>query len=112
MPRGYAAYLADIMQAIERIEAYTKDRTLADLSGDTKTQDALIKNLLVIGEAVKGLPQEVKEKAKDVPWDGIAGLRDRLGHQYFDINMQIVWDFVKNELPLLKLAAERLKAES
>ena len=75
-------------------------------------QDAVIRNLEVIGEAIKSVPTEVRDRYANIPWQRIAGLRDMLIHHYFGIDVDIVWDIVQNKIPELKIQIEGiLKAE-
>jgi uncharacterized protein with HEPN domain len=101
MPRDYKVYLADIVEAIGRIRRYTGGYTLAQLARDRRTLDAVVRNLEVIGEAAKNVPVEVRRKHPEVEWRRMAGLRDILIHQYFGIDVAIVWDVVRNKLPEL-----------
>jgi uncharacterized protein with HEPN domain len=82
----------------------TYERFLADI----KTQDAVIRNLEIIGEATKSLSTGLREKHPDVPWKGMAGVRDRLIHHYFGVNLDIVWDIVAVELPVLESQVEAI----
>ena len=81
---------------------------LADLVADRRTLDAIVRNLEVIGEAVKALPEDVRAKAPDVEWRRIASLRDILIHQYFGIDVEIIWDIVKSKLPSLEESVRRM----
>jgi uncharacterized protein with HEPN domain len=83
MPRDPKVYLEDILEAILRIRDYTKDYDLKRFKADAKTADAVIRNLEIIGEAVKKLPEDIKGRQTDVEWNKIAGLRDILIHEYF-----------------------------
>ena len=94
--------LEGIYRAIERIEQYVAGLDFRGFLEDTKTQDAVIRNLEVIGEAVKHLSDEIREAYPEIPWRVMAGLRDRLIHHYFSINLDVVWEIVTTELPLLK----------
>jgi len=102
MPRDYKAFINDILDAIHRIESYTENLTFDDFSGSQLYQDAVVRNLEIIGEAVKRLPDELIEKYPDIEWKKIAGLRDILIHAYFGIDIEIVWDVIQNKLPELK----------
>jgi uncharacterized protein with HEPN domain len=108
MSRDYRVYLEDILEAIRKIREFTSGTSLASLSKDAKTLDAVIRNLEVIGEAVKRLPEEVKSQRPDVEWKKIAGLRDILIHEYFGINVEVVWDVIQHKLSGLEDAAKKL----
>ena len=102
MPRDYKAYINDILEAIDRIESYTNNLTIDDFSESSLYQDAIVRNLEIIGEAVKSLPKKLIAKYPEIEWKKIAGLRDILIHAYFGIDIEIVWDVVQNKLPELK----------
>ena len=102
MPRDYRVYLEDIVQAVAKIRKFTKGLSKDDLVEDEKTLDAVIRNLEVIGEAVKKIPDDARTKLPGVEWKKIGGLRDVLIHEYFGINTAIVWDIVQNKLPTLE----------
>ncbi|WP_292460992.1 DUF86 domain-containing protein [Methanothermococcus sp.] len=103
MPRDYKLYLNDILDAIERIENYTYNiNTYDEFLEQQIVQDAVIKNLMIIGEAVKKIPDEIKSKYPNSDWKKIAGFRDVLIHSYFKINLLIIWDVIENKLPYLK----------
>jgi len=102
MPREYKAYLRDILEAIRKIEKYTENISLDDFVKDELLQDGVVRNLEIIGEAVKNIPQDIKIRKSQVEWKKIAGLRDILIHGYFGIDVDIVWDIVKNKIPELK----------
>ena len=93
--------LRDIREAVRRIQTYTHAMTYDRFLSDIKTQDAVVRNLEIMGEATKGLTTELREKYPNVPWRGMAGVRDRLIHHYFGVNLDIVWDIVTVELPTL-----------
>lgn len=112
MPRTYRASLEDIIEAIRRIHAYVVDCAPDQFRADRKTQDAVVRNLEVIGEAVKNIPQHVRNRHPGVPWQRIAGLRDILVHQYFGIDLDIVSDIVRTKLPALEAEVSRALAEA
>jgi uncharacterized protein with HEPN domain len=100
--RKDADLVEDIKEAIARIERYTARLTLNAFLADTKTQDATVRNLEIIGEAVKGLSSDFRKKHQGVPWQEIAGMRDRLIHNYAGVNWDIVWDVIQTKLPDLR----------
>jgi len=102
MSREYKVYLADILAAIRKIEKYSANLSFAGFKKNPKTADAVIRNLEIIGEAAKSLPQEFKTKHDQIDWRKIAGLRDILIHQYFGVDLEIIWDIMQNKLPNLK----------
>ncbi len=80
-------------------------------SEDAKTLDAVVRNLEVIGEAIKKVPEKIRAKHPDVEWKKIAGLRDILIHEYFGIDVEVIWDIVQNKLPILEEKVSRMLAE-
>lgn len=108
MSQDFDIYLEDILEAIERIQAYVQDVTREDFETDRMRIDAVIRNLEVIGEAVKQVPDSVREKYPSVEWRKIAGLRDILIHKYFDVNLDIVWGVVKSNIPILKAEIQQI----
>lgn len=95
--------LQDIKEAINRIISYTLKMDYEEFRQDHKTQDAVIRNIEILGEATKLLSNETKSKYPDIPWKEIAGTRDRLIHDYFGVNIDIIWDIAKNEIQSLSL---------
>lgn len=108
MPRDYKAFINDILEAINRIESYTSNLTIDDFSESQLYQDAIVRNLEIIGEAVKRLPDELIKKYPNIEWKKIAGLREILIHAYFGIEIEIVWDVIQNKLPELKDQISRI----
>lgn len=101
-------YLLHILDAIQQILTYTSDGQGAFLA-DRKSQDATIRNLEIIGEAVKRLSPAVLGAHPQIPWKQIAGMRDKMIHDYFGVDHRLVWDVVERHLPaLLKVVNERL----
>lgn len=111
MPRECKAYLKDILEAISKIENYTKNISFNDFVRDELIKDAVVRNLEIIGEAVKNIPDDVKNKRPEVEWKKIAGLRDILIHAYFGIDDEIVWDVVKSRLLELKEKIAEIRSE-
>ena len=99
--RGDTEFLKDIEEAIKRIIDYTYGMEYDDFLDDLKTQDAVLRNIEIIGEAGKNISSVLKEKHPEVEWKNIVGMRDKIIHFYFGVNWDIVWDVVKNKLPIL-----------
>lgn len=93
-------YLAHVRDAIARILKYTSQGK-SEFDRDDKTQDAVVRNLEIIGEAVKNISVELREKHGEIPWRRLAGMRDKLIHEYFGVNLAIVWEVVEQEIPKL-----------
>ena len=108
MPREYKQHLDDILQAITFIREYVKDMDYKAFEADTKTQHAVIHNLEVIGEAARCMPDEVKDNAAEIEWYKIIALRNILIHEYFGVNLKIVWDVVRNKLGALESTCRKL----
>jgi uncharacterized protein with HEPN domain len=100
-------YLLHAIDAIDAIMAYTVDGREAFFS-DGKTQDAVIRNIEIIGQAVKGVSDGTRALEPAIPWRQIAGMRDKLIHEYFGVDLSLVWDVVEHELPVLRPQLEKL----
>ena len=94
-------FLGDIKEAVERIASYTKGLTYKKFFLDRKTQDAVIRNFEIIGEAAKNISKDLRAKHPEIQWKKISGLRDKLIHFYFGIDYKIVWNIARKELPKL-----------
>jgi uncharacterized protein with HEPN domain len=91
-------YLKDILEASTRALLYCKNLDYEKFSKDFKTQDAVVRNLEIIGEATKNISENIRESNSEIPWKNIAGMRDKLIHDYFGINIDVVWGVVVNDL--------------
>ena len=103
-------YLSDIQEAIQRIATYIAGSDYERFSQDSKTQDAVVRNLEVIGEATKNLSSRMRRTHAQVPWKDLAGMRDKMIHHYFGINYEIVWTIAKEELPDLLFQIQDIAA--
>ena len=102
MKKDFKIFLNDILESIERIEKYTEGKTEEEFLEDYEKQDAIIKRLENIGEALKNIPAEFKKKHSKNPSEQIAGMRNVLIHEYSGVIMQRVWNTAKNDIPKLK----------
>lgn len=100
--RDFSDYLNDILEAIDDIQSFTKNMSLKNLESDKKTLYAVIRCLEILGEAVRKIPKNVKERYPDIPWKEIAGIRDKLIHEYFGVDTQTIWDTIQEDLSPLK----------
>jgi len=98
----------DIAVAIEKINQYIIGMTIDTFKEDSKTADAVVRNLEIIGEAVSKLPTAYKEAHKNIPWRQIAGLRNRIVHDYFGIDLEMIWYIVTSDLPEFKEIIQKL----
>jgi uncharacterized protein with HEPN domain len=94
--------LEDVYLSIEKIERYINSFTMDNFKVDDKTVDAVVRNLEIIGEAVRQIPSAFKEKHSNVPWNQISGLRNRIVHDYFGLDLEMIWHIVTFDLPELK----------
>jgi len=111
MSRGSRVWLEDILESIRRIDAFTEGMTVERFRSDLLAQDAVIRNLEVIGEAAKKIPESLRATHSSIPWPRVAGLRDLLIHEYFGIDLEIVWNVVGEHLPPLRDEVVRMLDE-
>ncbi|MGR3309808.1 MAG: HepT-like ribonuclease domain-containing protein [Candidatus Brocadiales bacterium] len=102
MKRDYRLYLDDILEAIEKIEKYTEGLNINVFRKDDKTVDAVIRNFTIIGEAAKHIPEDIRKRSPEIPWKMMAGMRDKLIHEYFGVKFDFLWDTIKKRLPQVK----------
>ncbi len=111
MNKDVTTFIEHILNSIEKIESFSKDLTKKELSVDDLHQSAIIRKIEVIGEAVKNIPLSFRNKYPDIPWKDIAGMRDKLMHHYFGVNIDTVWKVIKDDLPKLKENILKIKKE-
>ena len=108
MLRDPRLYLDDIMEAVAQVREYTALMDYETFARDRKTQDAVVRNLEVIGEAAGRLPENMKQAAEKIEWRKIVGLRNILAHEYFRVSLPVVWDVVQNKIGPLESVCKSL----
>jgi len=102
MRKDYGLYIDDILEAIKNIEEYVRGLDYDEFTQDRKTVDAVLRNFEILGEAAKHVPESVRRKYPEVPWKAMAGMRDKLIHEYFGVRFDVVWETIKERLPELR----------
>ena len=97
--RNHIHYLEDMLEAMRRIQNYTDGLTFEEFTSSTLKMDAVIRNLEIIGEASKNVPDSLKNKYSEIPWRSMYGLRNYMVHEYFGIDYENIWKIIKEELP-------------
>jgi uncharacterized protein with HEPN domain len=111
MKRDIGLFIEDILDSIKNIEDFTIGLNKEKFSKDNLRQSAVIRQLEIIGEAVKNIPLSFREKYSKIPWKDIAGFRDILSHAYFGISVDRVWNIIEKDLPNLKKEIEKIKSD-
>ena len=108
MKKDLVVFIGHIIESIELIEGYSEKLTPETFKKDQGMQDAIIRRLQIIGEAVKNIPSGFRAKHPEIPWKQMAGMRDILVHEYFDVDLPLTWAVVKRELPPIKEKLQKL----
>ena len=111
MNRDMRLYIQDILESIEAIEEYVQSTTEEQFYRNRQVQDAVLRRLEIIGEAVKNLDEDFRNRYPEIPWKKVAGLRDVLIHEYFGVSLKRVWRVIKIDLVDLKLQISRIWEE-
>ncbi|MDI6766880.1 MAG: DUF86 domain-containing protein [Bacteroidota bacterium] len=111
MTRSYSLYLNNILEAINRIARFIAEINIDEFLRDDKTKSAVVWNVEIIGEAAKQIPKQIRQRYKDIPWNDMAKMRDKISHAYFGVRYEIVWNVAKERLPLIKPTIEKIISE-
>ncbi len=106
--RDEMVFLEDILECIEKIEDYIRNLTEKEFEDNSEKQDAVIRRIEIIGEAVKNISNGTRKKYPDIRWREIAGMRDIIIHQYFGVTIGLVWRVATSDLPILKEKIEMI----
>ncbi len=109
MSREYRFFIEDMRKACDKVIRYTHLLTREQFVTDEKTFDAVMRDLEIIGEAAKHVPVEIQARHPEIEWRKISGLRDVVAHEYFGLDMEIIWDVVTREVPVLYRQLETFK---
>ncbi len=111
-PREWRVRVDDILEAAERALGYAQGFTFEQFAADPRTVDAVSYAIVVIGEAVKAIPEPVTLAAPEIPWADIRGMRNKVAHEYFGVDVQVLWQTVREDLPPLLTALRALLARN
>ncbi len=104
-------YLSHIFDSCSNILEFTNDIDFQTFINKRLIQSAVIRELEIIGEATKNLPDDIRKHSKDIPWKKLTGMRDKLIHGYFTVDLKEVWNTVRNDIPILKRGIEKIKTK-
>lgn len=108
MEKNPKIFLEHIVESIDLIQGYIADLKFEEFIKLKETQDAIVRRLEIIGEAAKNLPKDFKEKHSEINWKEIVGMRDKIIHEYYDVDLKIVWDTIKGDLPAFMVKIKNL----
>jgi uncharacterized protein with HEPN domain len=108
MKKDDSVYLRHILDAIGLIEEYTKGMSENEFLANSMAHDAVVRQLEIIGEAARNISNDFRENHSKIPWGKMTGIRNKIIHEYFNVNYSIVWDTVQDDLPVLKDAIQKI----
>lgn len=110
-PRNWKMRITDILECIAKIRRFTKGYSFDDFQGDDKTIDSVLRNLEIIGEAARHVPAEIRARYPELPWAEMLTMRNIVIHEYHGVNLKIIWQTVKEDLPALVSPLKRILQE-
>ena len=111
MKRDLNLFIRDILESINAIEEFSKNLNKKELISNRLKQSAIIREIEIIGEAAKNIPNSFREKYPNIQWHEIAGMRDVIIHGYFRVDLDAVWNVIKKDLPILKKQMQKIKKD-
>ena len=109
--RDYRLYLDDILESCNKIRRYTDGMSFDEFVSDFKTQDAVVRNFEIVGEAAKRLPENIKSKYEGIEWAKLIGFRNILIHDYFGVKLETVWNAIQEKIPILEAQTQKVLNE-
>ncbi|HEX7342908.1 MAG TPA: DUF86 domain-containing protein [bacterium] len=109
--RELGDYIQDILEAMAEVEEFTAGMRFEDFRQDRKSVNAVVRSLEIIGEASKKLPKKLREKHPEIPWKRMTGMRDKLIHEYFGVDLDMVWEVVRREIPPLRTLMQKVLSD-
>ncbi|MBF0608966.1 MAG: DUF86 domain-containing protein [Candidatus Magnetobacterium sp. LHC-1] len=109
MKKDARIFIGHVLECIGLIEQYTEGKTIGDFLGSVQLQDSVIRRIEVMGEAVKNIPEDTRARQQEIPWKQISGMRDILIHEYFGVDLYLVWEVVTRDIPDIKAKILRIK---
>ena len=106
--RNNELYLQDILDSINKILKYTSDFSFDDFKNNTITVDAVIRNLEIIGEAASHIDSKLRKDSSDIPWAHMVAMRNKMTHEYFGVDVEILWQTIQHDLPTLKKLIQKI----
>jgi len=106
--REYRDYLHDIMSSVNDIEDFVEGMAFEQFEKDRKTLNAVVRSMEIIGEAAKNIPVAMRDKYGELPWKNMIGMRNKVVHGYFGVNVKTLWNTVKDDLPPLKKLVQKM----